>query len=53
MLRTIIRSRLPMTPFSHLHDALKTWIESMDWGQKAYLTVALWIVDSGVVGDRV
>ena len=33
-----------MKPFSHLHDALKSWMEPIDWAHKAHLTVALLMV---------
>ncbi|NEO74664.1 MAG: transposase, partial [Moorea sp. SIO3H5] len=33
-----------MTPFSHLHDALKSWLAPTDWAHQTHLTVALLMV---------
>ena len=33
-----------MKPFSHLHDALKSWLSPTDWAHQTHLTVALLMV---------
>ena len=33
-----------MTPFSHLNDALKSWLAPTDWSHQTHLTVALLMV---------